>query len=70
MDRNALNAELIRLHGSENAARLNALHLKAATLSDDAGWQRFHLTHAWVYALVAGLDETPQADALRKLGGL
>lgn len=49
-----LNAELIALHGSKKTARLSVLHESAARLLDGRQAQRFHLTHAWVYALVAG----------------
>ena len=50
----AVDADLIRLHGSREIAKLSCLHEKAAALLDDAGARRFHLTHAWVYALECG----------------
>ena len=50
----ALDADLIRLHGSGEAARLSALHEEAAAFLVDPGARRFHLTHAWVHALEAG----------------
>jgi|OM-RGC.v1.034553159 hypothetical protein len=68
----ALDAALIRLHGSGEAAMLAALHEEAATLLPDAGARRFHATHAWVYALEAG--DAPRVarleQALRAAGGL
>lgn len=72
--RAALDAALIRLHGrAEAAAELSALHEAAAgMLAADPGARRFHLTHAWVYALVEG-DEPAAArleGALIALGGL
>ena len=70
MDAEHINAELTRLHGGPEAARLSELHIMAAQLNTEAGWRRFHLTHAWVYALVAGHDETKLAAELRALGGL
>lgn len=55
-----------------NPARLAKLHEEAAALLSTAEEQRFHLTHAWVYALVSG--NTAQSNALEKrltsLGGL
>ena len=70
MDAEQINAELTRLHGGPEAARLSELHIMACQLKNDAGWRRFHLTHAWVYALVAGHDETELAAELQALGGL
>lgn len=69
-----LDAELTRLHGDPGAAaRLSTLHLKAAAFFEgDAGARRFQLTHAWVYALVAGDDARVEEleRRLRALGGL
>ena len=70
MDAEQINSELTRLHGGPEAARLCELHLMAAQLKVDAGWRRFHLTHAWIYALVDGQDETALAAELQALGGL
>ena len=67
-----LDAELRRLHGSARAAELSALHERAAALLPAAGARRFHLTHAWVFALEAG-DEARAAaleGRLRAAGGL
>jgi len=69
-----VDAALTRLHGrQEHAADLSALHEEAAAdFSKTAAERRFHLTHAWVYALVDG-DDTRVAmleDRLRKAGGL
>ena len=58
----ALDADLIRLHGSREIARLSLLHEKAAALLKDARARRFHLTHAWVYALECG--DKDRADRL------
>jgi hypothetical protein len=73
-DKAALNGELTRLHGQlEHAPRLSVLHEEAAVvLAGDRDASRFHLTHAWVYALVAGDDvRTDELEArLRELGGL
>lgn len=73
-DADALNEELTRLHGQqEHAARLSALHEQAANhFANDRGTQRFHMTHAWIYALVDGDDEREESLALqlRKIGGL
>jgi hypothetical protein len=70
----ALDAELIRLHGDEDeAARLSELHEKAAAhFEDNPGARRFQLTHAWVFALVAGDGERVEdlERKLRLLGGL
>jgi hypothetical protein len=72
-DAAALDTALIALHGCGEAARLSALHRRAAEhFRDDAGARRFHLTHGWVYALEAG-DEGVVAGLeaeLRALGGL
>ncbi len=72
MERAALDAELVRLHGrAEAAPRLSALHEMAAEEAAP-GARRFHLTHAWVFALVAG-EEARAArleQALRDAGGL
>lgn len=49
----AIDRDLRALHGTGDPARLSALHEAAAALLPEAG-ARFHLTHAWVFALVAG----------------
>lgn len=74
-DRRAeLDAALTRLHGRhEHAAELAALHDEAAAdFAETAAERRFHLTHAWVYALVIGDDARISAleAELRRLGGL
>ena len=74
-DRRAeVDAALTRLHGRhEHAAELSALHEEAATdFAETVEERRFHLTHAWVYALVTGDDARAirlEGD-LRRLGGL
>jgi len=72
LDAKALDAELTRLHGGPDSAQLCAMHMKAVDLKNDLGWQRFHLTHAWIYALVEGDHKTEAdlANTLRALGGL
>ena len=49
-----IDAELKRLHGTDAAEHLSRLHLDAAALIDESDARRFHLTHAWVFALEAG----------------
>lgn len=70
----ALDEELTRLHGQlDHAARLSDLHQDAAVVFDnDMRAERFHLTHAWVYALVDGDDaRVGELEArLMELGGL
>ena len=58
----ALDRALTRLHGSGRAAELSRLHEQAVALMEEDGARRFHLTHAWVFALEAG---APEAEALR-----
>lgn len=64
----ALDEELTRLHGQlDHAARLSGLHEDAAVIfDDDMRAERFHLTHAWVYALVDG-DEARVATLEARL---
>lgn len=69
----ALDAALVRLHGAGRPAELSRLHEQAAAmLAADPAARRFHLTHAWVYALESG--EPGRAEALEAelaaLGGL
>ncbi|MEL6582923.1 MAG: hypothetical protein AAFQ36_03750 [Pseudomonadota bacterium] len=52
-----IDTSLKRLHGSHNARQLSGLHEEAASMMADADAQRFHLTHAWVYALVEGRED-------------
>ncbi|MGB0928353.1 MAG: hypothetical protein ACPGVA_14150 [Pikeienuella sp.] len=74
MTKAEINEELTRLHGQlAHAPRLCQLHQQAAAhFVNDEGAVRFHLTHAWVYALVAGDEaETAQLETrLQALGGL
>ena len=53
-------------------ARLSDLHARAAERQTDPAARRFHLTHAWVHALVTGdaARTAPLEAALRDLGGL
>ncbi len=71
-DLEALDADLIRLHGSGDAGALSQLHEHAAVTMDEPGARRFHLTHAWVFALESG-DPARSAlleARLRASGGL
>lgn len=68
-----IDARLKHLHGQlEAAAELSDLHEQAAQLTNVSGDHRFHITHAWVFALVAGDDaRIALLEArLRALGGL
>lgn len=73
-DRAALDEELTRLHGqTAHAARLSVLHeTAAAEFAAGPEEARFHLTHAWVYALVDGNDARIGVleRQLRAIGGL
>lgn len=74
IDKAELDRELTLLHGrQEHAAELSALHEEAAaSFAETAEERRFHLTHAWIYALVDGDDARVASleDRLRKAGGL
>jgi hypothetical protein len=67
-----VDAALKRLHGTGAASELSRLHEEAARRLNDARAIRFHLTHAWVFAMEGG--EQSRADALaetlREAGGL
>ncbi len=67
-----LDRDLRRYHGTGDAARLCALHKRAAVLVSDPCEARFHLTHAWIYALVLGDREDVEGleRQLRAAGGL
>ena len=67
-----IDAALRALHGSGRAAELSALHAQAAGLNSGPASRRFHLTHAWVFALEAGdADAAGRLEAaLREAGGL
>jgi hypothetical protein len=67
----ALDRALIALHGSGRAAQLSRLHAEAARMMETVPEQRFHLTHAWVFALEAGIaEEAALRRRLKDLGGL
>lgn len=72
--RRKLDADLTRLHGRQDCAKqLSALHEEAATdFATTNEERRFHLTHAWVYALVDGDDARIAGleTELRDAGGL
>lgn len=65
-----LDAELIRLHGTREVAKLSRAHERAAKLLTEPGTRRFHLTHAWVHALEAGEEDraTELARAILNVG--
>ena len=67
-----LDAALRAHHAGGDAAALSALHCQAAALMTDPAARRFHLTHAWIYALVAGdaARITTLERQLRALNGL
>lgn len=72
--RREIDADLTRLHGRQDCAlELSALHEEAAAdFAETVDERRFHLTHAWVYALVDG-DDVRVASLerlLKKAGGL
>lgn len=56
---------------NDAAARVD-LHRRAAEVVELLPERRFHLTHAWIYALVSGQVEAADAleRELRALGGL
>lgn len=67
-----LEAELLAAHAAGDVARLSGLYAQAA-MSAERGGEReraaFYLTHAWVFALDAGLDEAERLQAdLRSWG--
>lgn len=63
MRREALDAALLDAHARGDRARLVALYEMAADEATDTGAASFYLTHAYVFALEAGL---PEAAALRE----
>lgn len=60
------------LHDSSDHMAMSGLHEQAADRLIPPSEQRFHLTHAWVYALVTGDSVRVEAleKRLRTLGGL
>lgn len=50
-----LDAALLDAHASEDRVKLAALYAQAATEAADDDARGFYLTHAYVYALEAGL---------------
>ncbi|MEM8877678.1 MAG: hypothetical protein AAGD23_07375 [Pseudomonadota bacterium] len=67
-----IDSQLKRLHGTGAAARLSQLHEEAARRIVDPHARRFHLTHAWVFAMEDGDKERAAelASQLRRLGGV
>ncbi|MEM8658933.1 MAG: hypothetical protein AAF813_09195 [Pseudomonadota bacterium] len=68
-DAAALDAALSRAGPAEERV---ALYRAAAEMMTTPEARRFHLTHAWIYALEAGEPDVIATleDALRDLGGL
>lgn len=58
-----LDDKLLKAHDRGDAQDLSALYTQAADRVADEDAQGFFLTHAYVFALEAGL---PQAPALRR----
>lgn len=60
------------LRTTTDAAARVELHRRAAEVVDLPPERRFHLTQAWIYALVSGQGEVADAleQELRTLGGL
>ena len=57
-----LESALRDAHAADDLPRLAALYIRAAERADgETDTACFFLTHAWVFAMAAGLDE---ADAL------
>jgi hypothetical protein len=67
-----IDAALKRLHGTGAASELSGLHAQAASRLGDPDAIRFHLTHAWVFAMEAGEEARALelSAALREMGGL
>jgi len=63
MDRSALDAGLLAAHENGDTALLVRLYLKAADGTEDAAASAFYLTHAYVFALEAGLEEVASIRA-------
>ncbi|MEO1199415.1 MAG: hypothetical protein AAFX39_09295 [Pseudomonadota bacterium] len=72
IDRAELDVALKALHGTGAAGELSRLHETAAEMMADSASRRFHLTHAWVFALEAGdVERSNSLEAkLCALGGL
>ncbi|AEI93616.1 hypothetical protein [Roseobacter litoralis] len=58
----SLDAKLLAAHAAGDKDRLVTLYTQAAASADDPDAAGFYLTHAYVFALEAGL---PQAADLR-----
>jgi hypothetical protein len=67
-----IDAQMRALHDSGAHDTLSRLHEEAASRPLPMEERRFHLTHAWVYALVEGdtARVTSLERELRALGGL
>ncbi|MEO9649190.1 MAG: hypothetical protein ABJ360_10740 [Roseobacter sp.] len=59
---NALDRRLLTAHERNDTAQLSALYTEAANEADDVDATAFFLTHAYVFALDAGLQN---ANALQ-----
>lgn len=56
MDKSALDAGLLAAHERGDHAELVRLYLKASQSAQDDAASAFYLTHAYVFALEAGLE--------------
>ena len=64
-----LDARLIAAHETGDAAELVALYSEAADAAADEVGQAFYLTHAYVFALEAGMSEAAELHARLKAMG-
>jgi hypothetical protein len=56
---NALNDQLLAAHAAGDPAALATLYAVAADQAEEEDAAGFFLTHAYVFALEAGLEEAP-----------
>lgn len=63
MDKSALDAGLLAAHERGDHAELVRLYLKASQGAQDDAASAFYLTHAYVFALEAGLAEATDIRA-------
>ncbi len=65
----ALDAALLNAHATRDTEALAQLYAQAADAAETAEAAAFYLTHAYIYALDAGVDETTALlDRLVELG--
>lgn len=58
-----LDARLLRAHEANDRAALIALYTEAGNTADNETARGFYLTHAYVFALEAGLDVAQELRA-------